>query len=44
MFLVKDKSDEREKRIRELFESDPPLGMLLAAIHFDLRDNHFLPT
>ena len=35
MFLVKDKSDDREKRIAQTFEVDPPLGMILAVVHFE---------
>jgi hypothetical protein len=35
MFLVKDTPAQRERRIRQFLASDPPIAVLLAAIHFE---------
>lgn len=35
MFLVKDKFEDREKRIRQFLDSEPPIAVILAAIHFE---------
>jgi len=35
MFLVKDKSEEREERILEFLDNEYPIAVLLAVIHFE---------
>lgn len=35
MFLVKDKFKDREERIRQFLDTEPPIAVLLSAIHFE---------
>ncbi len=35
MFLVRDKFDERENRIRGFLQSDPPIAVILSIVHFE---------
>ena len=35
MFLINDGANERERRILQFLDTDPPIAVMLAAIHFE---------